>query len=46
MEYRYSIGDNDAPIINSLSLIDKIDAADFNRKIIKVSVTTDARNLK
>jgi len=38
-----SIGDNDAPIINSLSLIDKIDAADFNRKIIKVSVTTDAQ---
>jgi hypothetical protein len=38
-----SIGDNDAPTINSLSLIDKIDASDFNRKIIKVSVTTDAQ---
>ena len=38
-----SIGDNDAPIINSLSLIDKIDVTDFNRKIIKVSVTTDAQ---
>ena len=38
-----SIGDNDAPTINSLSLIDKIDVADFNRKIIKVSVTTDAQ---
>jgi len=38
-----SIGDNKAPIITSLSLIEKLDASDFNRKIIKVSITTDSQ---
>ena len=38
-----SIGDNDKPEITSLSLIGSTDASDFNRKNIKVSVTTNSQ---
>ena len=38
-----SIGDNDKPEITSLSLIGSRDASDFNRKNIKVSVTTNSQ---